>query len=84
VAVKAEGAVRGTAVRQPGDTIVEVNAYLEGTTPGAPLEFETWNGYKSIPVEKTDYVVYNVRKKKKEKRLIYTGESTRFHWISLK
>jgi hypothetical protein len=79
VAVKAEGAVRGAAVRQPGDTIVQVNAYLGGATPGTPLEFETWNSYKSIPVEKTGYVVYNVRKKKKEKRLIYTGEAARYH-----
>jgi len=78
VAVKAEGEVRGAAVRQPGDTIVQVNAYLGGTTPGAPLEFETWNGYKSAPVRKTDYVVFNPRTKKKEKRIIYTGEPVLF------
>jgi len=84
VAVIAEGTVRGAAVREPGDTIVEVNSYLEGTSSGAPLEFETWSGNKSVPVEKNGYVVYNPLNRKKEKRTIYAGEPSRFHYISLK
>lgn len=83
-AVKVEGEIRGAAVRSPGDSIVHVNAYLEGTSPGAPIEFETWDGYKSAPAGKTDYIVYNPRTKKKEKRIIYTGESVLYQLVSLK
>jgi hypothetical protein len=84
IAVLAEGVVKGAAVREPGDELVEVNAYLEGVDPGVPLEFETWDGFKALPVEKTGYVVYNPRTKKKEKRPLFTGEAARYQLVSFK
>jgi hypothetical protein len=84
IAVTVEGEVKGAAVRQTGDTIVEVNAYLQGTPPDAPLDFETWNGYKSDPVQKEGYTVYDPGTKKMEKRVIYAGEHAEYHLVSLK
>ena len=84
VAVIADGEVKGAAVRFPGDTIVHICSYLEGVPSDTQLEFETYNGYKSAPVDEKDYIVYNRFSKKKEKRKIYAGESTDFQWVSLK
>lgn len=84
IAVLADGEVKGAAYRFPGDTITEVNGYLEGVAPGALIEFETWNGYKSQPVEKGDYVVINHERKVGEKRNIYAGEKAPYYHVSLK
>lgn len=84
IAVIVDGEVKGAAVRESGDTIVEVNAYLEGTPPGATLEFDVWNGYKSSHIQKDEYIVYNPNTKYKEKRRIYTGESAQYHIVSFK
>ena len=71
IAILADGEVKGAAVRIPGDTLTEVNCYLEGIDPGAVIEFETWNGYKSSPVVKDGYVVIDHYKPAREKRNIY-------------
>lgn len=84
IAVKVDGEVKGAAVRESGDTIVEVNAYLEGTPPDATLEFETWDGYKSASVEKDGYIVYNPKTELKEKRRMYAGENTNYQLVSFK
>lgn len=84
VAVKVNGEVKGAAVREIGDTIVEVNVYLEGTPPGASLDIETWSGYKSSQGLNRDYLVYNSNNKKNEKRKIYTGEKASYYLLSLK
>jgi len=54
IAIKANGEVKGAAVREQGDTIVQVSAYLEGVPSNTPLEFETYNGYKSESITKGD------------------------------
>ena len=84
IAVMADGECKGAAVRQPGDTLVEVNAYLQGTPPGTPIEFETWTGYKSTKIGSEDYAVMNHGTGKFEKRLIYKGESAKYHIVSFK
>jgi len=84
IAVLADGVVKGAAVREPGDTLVEVKGYLEEVPAGAAIEFETWNGYKSEPVEKHSYVVIDHQHKVREQRTIYTGEKAMFHHVSLK
>ncbi len=84
IAVLADGEVKGAAVREPGDTLVEVQGYLEGVASGAVIEFETWNGYKSKAVEKGDYVVIDHKRKSREKRNIYTGEKASYYHVSLK
>ncbi|MCF8369198.1 MAG: T9SS type A sorting domain-containing protein [Bacteroidales bacterium] len=84
IAVLADGEVKGAAVREPGDTLVEVNGYLQGVAPGALIEFETWNGTKSSPVKKDGYVVIDHYKALREKRNIYAGEKASYHHVSLK
>jgi hypothetical protein len=84
VAISVDGEVVGAAVRQSGDTIVQVNAYLDGSPPGATMEFETWEGFKSSKVPYDEYLVYNSANKKMEKRGIYTGEKKRYQLVSFK
>jgi hypothetical protein len=84
IAVLAGNEVVGAGVRLPGDTLVEVNAYLEGVPAGTPLEFETWSGYKSQPVLAGDYAVQNRNTGNYEKRVIYKGERAKYHLVSLK
>jgi hypothetical protein len=84
IAVLADGEVKGAAVREAGDTLVEVQGYLEEVPAGAVIEFETWNGYKSEPVEKHSYVVIDHQRKVREKRTIYTGERANYYHVSLK
>jgi hypothetical protein len=84
IAILADGEVKGAAVRLPGDTITEVNGYLEGVATGAVIEFQTWNSYKSEPVEKDGYVVIDHQRQVREKRTIYTGEKARYYHVSLK
>ena len=83
IAIIAEGEYKGAAVRLEGDTIVELNAYLEGTPTGAPLEFETWNGFKANNV-KDKYLVYDHQLQKNVKRKIYAGENRTYYVISLR
>ncbi len=84
IAVLADGEIKGAAVRESGDTIVEVNGYLQGVSPGAVIEFETYNGYKSEPVEKGNYVVIDHQRKIREKRNIFAGEKAMYYHVSLK
>ena len=84
IAVLANGVVKGAAVRQQGDTLTQVSAYLEGVAPGTPLTFETWEGYKSAPAQKTGYAVYNPARKAWEPRTLYHGEHANYHVVSLK
>ena len=84
IAVLADGEVKGAAIREAGDTIVEVNGYLQGVAPGAIIEFDTWNGYKSEPIEKGNYIVIDHGRKIREKRNIYAGEKSSYYHVSLK
>jgi len=83
IAVIADGEYKGAAVRLEGDTIVELNAYLEGTPAGAPLEFETWNGFKASNV-KDNYLVFDRQLQTNVKRQIYAGENRQYYVISLR
>jgi len=83
IAIIADGEYKGAAVRLEGDTIVELNAYLEGTPAGAPLEFETWNGFKTSNV-KDNYLVFDHQLQTNVKRQIYAGENRQYYVISLR
>jgi len=74
----------GAAVVEPGDSIVEVNAYLAGMPSGVPIEVETWNGYKSAGIGSEKYSVVNPYTKKRISRKVYTGERKAFYIISFK
>ena len=83
IAVIADGEYKGAAVRLEGDTIVELNAYLEGTPTGTPLEFETWNGFKASNI-KDNYLVFDNQLQTNVKRQIYAGENRQYYVISLR
>jgi hypothetical protein len=83
IAVVVDGQVRGAAVRAPGDTLTEVNAYLEGVGPGLVIGFDTWDGTKSQSMGKNSYVVIDHGRKVREQRTLYTGERARYYHVSL-
>ena len=74
----------GAAVVEPGDSIVEVNAYLTGTPSGVPVEVETWSGYKSAKLCSESYSVVDLPTKKRISRKIYTGEHRPYYVLSFK
>jgi hypothetical protein len=84
IAVMVDGVCMGATIRNPGDTLTEVNGYFEGLPVGSVLEFETWNGLKSTPVKRDGYIVFNPVTSKKEKRNIYIGETQDYYLVSLK
>lgn len=84
IAVLVDGECKGATVRSPGDTIVEVDGYLEGLPAGSVIEFETWNGYKSKNINAESYAVFNPSTREKEMRKIYIGESQDYYKVSFK
>ena len=84
IAVLANGMVMGAAVREPGDTLIQVSAYLGGVPEGTPLSFETWSGYKSAPVAPGSYAVFDPVDNKYISRTLYKGENAPYHAVSLK
>jgi len=74
----------GAAVAEPGDSIVEVNAYLAGFPSGVPIEVETWSGYKSARIGTGKYSVVDPSTRKRVSRKVYTGEQKAFYIISFK
>jgi hypothetical protein len=84
IAVLADGVVMGAGVREPGDTLIEVRGYLEGVSAGAVIEFQTWDGYKSRPVKRGGYAVYDHSRNTLQKRNIYAGENKMYYHVSLK
>lgn len=84
IAILADNEVKGAVVRLPGDTLVQLNAYIMDVAPGTPLEFETWSGYKSQRTGKGAYSVLNHQTRRYEQRPIYSGENKPFQFVSLK
>ena len=84
IAVKVDGEVKGAAVREAGDTLVQVNAYLEGVDPNAQLELETYSGGKGAVRFIPDYLVKNPRTSQMEKRKLFAGERARFQVVSIR
>jgi hypothetical protein len=84
IAILADNEVKGAVVRLPGDTLVQLNAYIMDVPPGTPLEFETWSGYKSQRTGKGGYAVLNHQYRRYEQRILYSGENKPFQFVSLK
>jgi len=74
----------GAAVVEPGDSIVEVNAYLTGMPSGVPIEVETFSGYKSARLGSENYSIVDLPTKKRISRKIYTGEHRPYYVLSFK
>ena len=83
IAVKVDGVVKGAAVREAGDTLVQVCAYLEGVNPDSQIELETYSGSKGVTNFISDYLVLNKESKKLEKRKIYAGEKAMYQVVSI-
>lgn len=83
VAILADNDVVGAAVRQAGDTLIEVNAYLEGVSPDAEIGVETWSGMKSSAAD-IKYSVFNQKTHSYENRTAVAGETASYQLISLK
>ncbi|OYT14153.1 MAG: hypothetical protein B6I19_01355 [Bacteroidetes bacterium 4572_114] len=84
IGLMADESCVGAAVVEPGDSIVEVNAYLAGIPSGVPIEVETWGGYKSATIGSENYSVVNPYTKKRISRKVYTGEGQPYYIISFK
>ncbi len=84
IAVKVDGEVKGAAVREAGDTLVQVNAYLEGVDPDAQITLETYSGGKSPVRFIPDYLVRNHRTTRMEKRKLFAGEKARYQVVSIR
>jgi hypothetical protein len=74
----------GAAVVEPGDSIVEVNAYLTGTQSGLPIEVENWSGFKSAKLSPDKYSVVDPATRKRISRKVYTGEHKAYYILSFK
>jgi len=74
----------GAAIVEPGDSIVEVNAYLTGTQSGLPIEVETWSGFKSVKLSPDKYSVVDPATRKRISRKVYTGEHRAYYILSFK
>ncbi|MBN3034272.1 MAG: hypothetical protein JW861_01700 [Bacteroidales bacterium] len=84
IAVLAGGVCRGASVRIPGDTLVEVNAYLSETLPRSTVEFRTWDGTQSVNIAGDGFRVFNPGNGMPERRRITAGEQVRYQLISLR
>ena len=74
----------GAAIVEPGDSIVEVNAYLTGTQSGEPIEVETWSVFKSVKLSPDKYSVVDPATLKRISRKVYTGEHKAYYILSFK
>ena len=74
----------GAAAIEPGDSIVEVNAYLAGFPSGVPIEVETWSGYKSAKLSPVKYSLVDPFTRKRICRKVYTGEQKAYYILSFK
>jgi len=68
----------------PGDTMVQINAYLDTTGQGEYLDFEFYYGTKSAPVGKKDYLVLNPVTGRQEPGKITTGDHRDWYVVSFK
>jgi hypothetical protein len=66
----------------PGDTLVQINAYVDST--GQQLEFEFYYGTKNTPVSHPDYRVYNPVAKRMEEGKIKTNKKNDWYWVSFR
>ena len=84
IGLKVNDSCVGAAVVEPGDSIVEVNAYLAGFPSGVPIGVETWSGYKSARIGTGKYSVVDPSTRKRVSRKVFTGEQKAFYIISFK
>lgn len=74
----------GACTVLPGDTVVGIQAYMDGQS-GDSLTFETYANTKSTAGERIrTYYVFNTEKKQYEQRGIQLGERKDFYQVSLK
>ena len=84
IAVMADNEIKGVAVREPGDTIIEVRAYFDHLSAGNRIGFRTWNGKEDRLFDPEDYVVIDHYRNTMDSRNLFTGEGQSYYHISLK
>jgi len=81
IAVKANGKCIGATVRKPGETLVEVDAYISGLPTGTEIIFETWNRNKSEVLSNKDYRVISHENRPIDERGIIVGEEREYYEV---
>jgi len=84
VGVFSDDVCYGAETVLPGDTMVQINAYLDTTGQGENLDFEFYYGTKSAPAGRNDYLVLNPVTGRKEPGTIKTGDRQDWYVISFK
>jgi hypothetical protein len=77
------GSCVGAAVVETGDSLVEIQAYLQGAE-GDELYFETHSANKSAPAERPDYYVKDFNSMQYVNRKIRPYDKKPFHLVSFK
>jgi len=72
----------GASSVEPGDTLLEVNAYTQSIPPGTPIEIATWSGSKSTAQLQDRFFVTSPKSALKECRKVYSGEGLPYYYIS--
>ncbi len=72
----------GAETVNPGDTMIQINAYVDST--GQQLEFEFYYGTKNAPASHPDYRVYNPVAKRMEDGKIKTSNKNDWYWVSFR
>jgi len=72
----------GASSVEPGDTLVEVNAYTQSIPPGTSIEIATWSGFKSTVQLHDKFFVNNLNSGIKEHRKVYSGEGLPYYYLS--
>jgi hypothetical protein len=74
----------GAETVNQGDTMVQVNAYIDTTGQGEELEFEFYYANKKYTEETNAYFTYNPFTKKMESKKINTSEKRDWYWVSFR
>jgi hypothetical protein len=77
------GSCVGAAVVETGDSLVEIQAYLQGAE-GDEMYFETHSANKSAPAERPDYYVKDFNSMQYVNRKIRPYDKKPFHLVSFK
>lgn len=84
IALTVDGKCIGASVRNPEDTLIEVDGYTLGNYVGSELDFKVWDRSKINTLNFSDYAVWNPLLNDFEKRKIHISELQEYYQISLR
>ncbi|MCK4679287.1 MAG: T9SS type A sorting domain-containing protein [Bacteroidales bacterium] len=74
----------GAEVVNTGDTMVQINAYIDTTGLGGELEFAYHYALKRAHLAKSEYYIYNTITGRMEPGKIRKGDNKEWYWVSFK